>query len=419
MAGVARNDLSRTAIFLIETGKSNPTLPTLELIAERTGKPVEFFLDDELPVSGTNIDFIEIEHYLATDDFAKVIELTAGHLERRQPRAETARLRYLQAVAYLRQADAEHAAPLLTAAREYYEAAGEKALAVECLSWEVHIPFLLEDPEALAFAEAALERCRKLKPSSNSAEVRILSRIGGIHAFNRQWSEAVRCYEEVVELLGSVRDMNKMAKVYGDLAMAYREMGNPQLSARYSEKSIAIHEMLRDQRSIANAENNLALALMNMRSYGAAEEHLKRSLGLLEAIDRERGKSHVLLSFAELHYYRSELEKAQHFATQGLDLARRLDERATEAEAHQWLGRVAAAEGDAPATDREFESALEILGNLKLGERLVQAHAAYAQILEERGDLQGANYHLKQVLAASRPDLIARTSAEDLERHLA
>jgi len=49
LAGVARADLSRTAIFLIETGKSNPTLPTLELIAERTGKPVDFFLDDEPP----------------------------------------------------------------------------------------------------------------------------------------------------------------------------------------------------------------------------------------------------------------------------------------------------------------------------------------------------------------------------------
>jgi tetratricopeptide (TPR) repeat protein/DNA-binding XRE family transcriptional regulator len=419
LAGVARGDLSRTAIFLIETGKSNPTLPTLELIAERTGRPVEFFLDDELPVKGPTIDFLEIEQYLASDQFDKVIARAEQLLEVRQSRADTARLKFLLGRAYIRQANAEKAAPLLAAAREHYENAGEKVLAVECLSWEVHIPFLLEDPRALEFAQAALERCRQLKPVPASAEVRILARIAGIHAFNRNWAEAVRGYEEVVELLGSLRDMNRMAKVYGDLGMAYREMGKLELSARYSEKSIAIHEMLRDQQSIALAENNLALALINMRSFSAAESHLTRSLEILESIDRERGKSHVLLSFAELHYDRGELEKAREFASKGLSLARKLRERATEAEAHQWLGRVAAAEDNAEATDREFGSAIQILQSLKLGERLVQAHAVYAQILEERGDLQAANHHLRKVVAASRPDLVTRTSVEDLERQLA
>jgi tetratricopeptide (TPR) repeat protein/DNA-binding XRE family transcriptional regulator len=419
LAGVARADLSRTAIFLIETGKSNPTLPTLELIAERTGKPVQYFLDDELPVTGPAIDFVEIEQYLASEQFDRVIERTEELLAVRQARADTARLRFLLGRAHIRQANAEKAAPLLAAAREYYESATEKVLALECLSWEVHIPFLLEEPRALEIAEAALERCRQLKPVPASAEVRILARIAGIHAFNHNWAEAVSGYEEVVELLGSLRDMNRMAKVYGDLGMAYREMGKLELSARYSEKSIAIHEMLRDQQSVALAENNLALALMNMRSYSAAESHLQRSLQILESIERERGKSHVLLSFAELHYDRGELEKAQDFADQGLQLARRMNERATEAEAHQWLGRVAAAAGNAEATDREFGSAIELLRKLNLAERLVQAHAAYAQILEERGDLMAANHHLKEVLASSRPDLVARTSPEELDRQLA
>ena len=85
LAGVARTDLSRTAIFLIETGKSNPTLPTLELIAERTGKPIDFFLDDELPAAGAGIDFIEIEQLLASEDFERVKELTSHHLLVRLP----------------------------------------------------------------------------------------------------------------------------------------------------------------------------------------------------------------------------------------------------------------------------------------------------------------------------------------------
>jgi tetratricopeptide (TPR) repeat protein len=419
LAGVAGDDLSRTAIFLIETGKSHPTLPTLELIAERTGKPIDYFLDDELPTAGAGIDFIEIEHLLASEDFERVKELTAYHLAARLSRADTARLRFLKGQAHIRQADAEAAAPLLSGAREYYEAIANKAMAVECLSWEIHIPFLLEEPHALAFAEAALVRCRQLKPVPLMTEVRILSRIAGIHAFNQNWTESVRQYEAVVELLGPLRDMNRMAKVYGELGAAYRELGHPELSARYSQKSIALHEMLRDRYSTGMAENNLALALMNMGNYTAAEEHLDRSLEIFDNLGRDRGRSNVLLSFAELHLARGSLDAAQKVGSEALELSGRLEEGATEATAHEWLGRVAAARGDQEATDREFSLAITKLGTLKLVERLMRVHATYAEILESRGDLQGANLHLREVLSLNRPDLISESSLEERRQELA
>ncbi|MDQ6919109.1 MAG: tetratricopeptide repeat protein, partial [Candidatus Dormibacteraeota bacterium] len=304
MAGVARGDLSRTAIFLIETGKSNPTLPTLELIAERTGKPIEYFIDDELPATGSGIDFIEIEQLLASEDFDRVKELTGHHLSIRLSRAETARLRFLKGQAHIRQADAEGAAPLLAAAREYYDSVMDKAMAVECLSWEIHVPYLLEEANALDFAEAALQRCRQLKPIPLMTEVRILARIAGIHSFNRSWSAAVQIYEDVVDRLGPLRDLNRMAKIYNELATAYREMGQPELAARHAQKSIALHEMLRDQYMTAASENNLALALMNMQNYTSAEDHLDRSTEIFESLGRDRGRGALLLSYAELHLMR-------------------------------------------------------------------------------------------------------------------
>jgi tetratricopeptide (TPR) repeat protein len=419
LAGVARTDVSRTAIFLIETGKSNPTLPTLELIAERTGKPIDYFLDDELPAAGPGIDFIEIEQLLASEDFERVKELTAHHLGVRLARADTARLRFLKGQAHIRQADAEGAAPLLAAAREYYESVMNKAMAVECLSWEVHIPYLLEDPDALAFGEAALQRCRQLKPVPLMTEVRILSRIAGIHSFNRDWAQAVRLYEDVVERLGPLKDMNRMAKVYSELGMAYREMGQPELSARYSQKSIALNEMLRDRYSTAAAENNLALALMNMSNYSSAEEHLDRSLEIFDGLGRDRGKSQLLLSYAELYFSSGRLEAAERSGVEAQELASSMHERPSEASAHLWLGRVAAARGDSTTTDHEFATAISMLEKLNLAERLMQTHATYAEILEKRGDLQAANQHLKEVVALSHPDLLSESSREERRQQMA
>src|SRR5207248_10800900 len=45
MAQLAGTEITRQAIFLIEAGKMRPSMRTLRMIAARTGKPVEFFID--------------------------------------------------------------------------------------------------------------------------------------------------------------------------------------------------------------------------------------------------------------------------------------------------------------------------------------------------------------------------------------
>src|SRR4030088_1097986 len=45
---VARGDISRTAIYFVETGKAKPSIETLRLIADRTGRPLDFFLKTPL-----------------------------------------------------------------------------------------------------------------------------------------------------------------------------------------------------------------------------------------------------------------------------------------------------------------------------------------------------------------------------------
>lgn len=45
LAEVAGGEVTRVAIWYIETGRTRPSLATLRLIAERTGKPIEFFME--------------------------------------------------------------------------------------------------------------------------------------------------------------------------------------------------------------------------------------------------------------------------------------------------------------------------------------------------------------------------------------
>src|SRR5437588_12843399 len=60
---VAQGDISRTAIYFVETGKARPSMETLQLIAARTNKPLEYFLGDA--ASGDEVGLAEVERLVA------------------------------------------------------------------------------------------------------------------------------------------------------------------------------------------------------------------------------------------------------------------------------------------------------------------------------------------------------------------
>ena len=81
-------------------------------------------------------------------------------------------------------------------------------------------------------------------------------------------------------------------------------------------------------------------------------------------------------------------------------MAERLGEAVNVGEAHVWLGRVAAAQGDDSATDAQFAAALGTFESADATDWQARGHALYADILESRGDLVAANRHLRGALAA-------------------
>src|ERR1700680_4413770 len=69
LAQVAGTELSRTAIYFVETGKAKPSMETLKLIASRTGRPLDYFLSlQNATGSRTTAGTEEIERLIVTGD---------------------------------------------------------------------------------------------------------------------------------------------------------------------------------------------------------------------------------------------------------------------------------------------------------------------------------------------------------------
>src|SRR6266849_456882 len=117
---VALNDISRTAIYFIETGKAKPSRETLELIAERTGRPIDFFLAHGAE-GNPAVRLAEVERCLVSGDNAGAVAAGEAALSQR-PDAETeARLKLLVSMAYLRLAQPVMGRRLAWEARQHFE----------------------------------------------------------------------------------------------------------------------------------------------------------------------------------------------------------------------------------------------------------------------------------------------------------
>lgn len=404
MAQVGGEERSRTAIYLIEVGRSRPTPETLQLIAERTGKPLEYFMpgsSDPAPSTPTSEEE-NLDVLLRSGAYQQALESADRLLEGEHAPVGQAWLRLRRGSALLHLGRPDDALPELRTAQGIFEEAGDRWMVVECQEREATALAHKEDRAALQVAEQALERCRELQPRPHALETRILSRLASLYVSRHEWSKAVELSERMVEAAGSIYDLRRMADMYNDLSVAYSEMGDPARATTYSQKALVLHDLLRDQLALARAENNLGLALMRLGKLNAAQLHMERSLALCRQIGIERGQGHVLLSLAELHMIKSEHQPAGERIEAAKNLTRGLGEHATLALAHQLGGRVAEAAGDPDLSDREFGAALDILSRLDQPARLAGCHAAYAEVLEGRGETTLALRHMKQALHTSK-----------------
>jgi tetratricopeptide (TPR) repeat protein len=404
LAQVGKGRVTAPAIYLIETGRTRPSLPTLEHNAARTGKPVEFFLGDPAGTADETLAALaDVEAMVGDGRFTEAIALGESLLDLGTSAHRLGRIRYFVAMAYIQMGQTERAEGLLAQARAHFEAINDGVMLAECLGAEASLAYLNQKPEALALAQQALAVCRALDPVPAPTEAHLLGILATAHVANLDWDVAVKTYEEAIEAAGSFVDLRLLARMYRGLSSAYKELGQMDTAARYATRSVALLEVLRDRVALARSENNLGLILLARGDLSGARKHLDRSTELGDETDLQLGRSRLLLSLCELSLQENNVDQAGEFAREALALATRLHEGQNEAEAHMWLGRIADKRGDAEGTDREFAQAIHGLEELGRRESLFQIHGVYAEILERRGDVTQAYVHMKKALEASRP----------------
>ncbi|HKW73234.1 MAG TPA: helix-turn-helix transcriptional regulator [Candidatus Dormibacteraeota bacterium] len=405
LADIARDQVSRTAIHLIEHGRVNPSLETLQHIARRTRKPVSFFLlaNSASSVAANQPRLQELERLTLARDFEAVLAVGIPLLGKKWSKGDVALLRFYVGQAYCRLVRPDEAIEHLRAARKTFEAQNDEWSAVEALDWEASALGLLESADAMPMANDALDRCRKLNPRPPQIEARILGHIANLHVVRHAWSDAMRYYEAAVEAAGKVKDLLQQAKMHHGLGNAYRRIGQPVRARQHFDRALALYSLESDLSAVYRVENDLGDLLLQEGQLDAAEEHLTRALtGCDELHIDRRGRGFVLNGLGNLHIRRGNLDRAAAFLADAQASGEASGERLVVAEAHSLRGELQERRGKQHEADGEFAAAIAILEHLDMPDRLRDAHMDYAEILDARCDLRAAADHWRAAAEISK-----------------
>lgn len=398
MAQLAGSEMTRQAIFLIETGRTRPSARTLDLIAAKTGRPTSYFkraTAETARWSGRN-HTEQLQALCLQQRFDEAVELGLRTLEETLPPSVEAQVRQYVGQALVRSSRPDAALEQLRQARTILESEPDPWLAVECADWEASALYLKEDRRALPLAEHALKLCRSTEPRLPGTEARILEHVASIHVKNHNYEKAVAYYEEALEVAGSVRELSRLARTYHGLSTAYQERGDLERAIEFTHKALALYGLEHDKALLARGENELGLLLMRQGLMERAEEAFRAALDHFDHSGTDSAKSHVLLSLGELQWKAGRLDEAVATTQRAIDLALRLDEKLALSTGHQLLGRLYDAMGKHRLADREFGAGIKLLRDEGLGHRLAESHAAYAEVLESRGRSTLAGKHWRE-----------------------
>jgi tetratricopeptide (TPR) repeat protein len=402
MAQLAGTELTRQAIFLVEAGKARPSMRTLEMIAKRTGKTVEFFMSDPvdkqswLGSTAADAHVEELQALCLQQKFDKAITIGLSLLESPMAPGVEAHVRYYVGQAMVRSTQPDLGLQHLHRAQVLLERQPDPWLAVECADWEACALYLKEDKRALSVAEHALALCRSTDPRLPGTEARILEHIATIHVKNHAFELAITFYQEALQVAGTMRDLPRLGRTYHGLSIAYQERGEIGKAIEYTHKALALYALEHDTALLARGENELGLLLMRGGQLGRAEESFRTALAHFDEAGTERAKSHVLVSLGELQLRSGRHADAIETAKKAIALAKRLDEPLAQADGHVLLAQLDEKTGKHELADKEFGLALKLLAKEGQEDRLAEVHASFAEILEARGDERRASRQWKQ-----------------------
>lgn len=242
--------------------------------------------------------------------------------------------------------------------------------------------------EALDHATLALNIFESLSDDYQIAMT--LRTIGTTYSLLNQSDQSLDYFLRALMIFEDIEKQEEIAVTVMVIGNVFSQWGQTEKALRFFERGLTIYEDMGDYQGVLTSENRLAQSLMTLRRFEEATAHLERALVIADENSAFSLLANLYTSMGELYYHQFQLNTAQKYFLEALDMKRTSGDAGEIAVALSDVARVYQEAGDSPKGIFYYQQGQELAASA--GEDAISAEI-YLQLGElymQEGDQSGA-----------------------------
>jgi len=420
-AQLAAPEFSISYISAIERGKIRPSLKALSILARRLDVPLTFLLEgspsgaaearavgyspaDSGPDQKIDVDLLQASVLVQQGAFKQAEQLLAPIQPERITTDQVYRLYLLRGQIHL-------------GANEYQEAVVDLRAAVTQGEGLNDIEYIERARNLLGRAyfllynyTLAMENHLRCNTAIENGQIQdpvfaleVFSNLANDYFRLGDLEKAVTYYHRALDMFdGMNRDSKSFAQKYMEISQSYKASGKLTMARDYALRSLALFEMRDEQRLVGLTHQRLGKTLEKRNDLDEAEQEYRRAIAIEHELNDAVAASTCHTSLAELLLKRGNTAEAEKEAQEALTFARASEDPQAQGQALIALAQIRHQAGDYVAADQLFTQALEMLDSSHAHEITAGAYFRYANLLEDRGEVQRSLTAIKRAYEHQR-----------------
>jgi tetratricopeptide (TPR) repeat protein len=420
-AQLAAPEFSISYISAIERGKIRPSLKALSILARRLDVPLTFLLEgspagaaearavgyspaDTGPDQRIDVDLLQASVLVQQGLHQEAIHLLEPIQPERITTDQVYRLYLLRGQVHLGEGEFQEAVVDLRSAVSQGEALNDSEYTERARNllgrayFQLYNYTLAVENHSRCFA--AIESGQITDPIFSLA---VFSSLANDYFRLGDLGKAITFYHKALETLEEMnRDSKSFARKYMEISQHYKSVGKLAMAREYALQSLAIYEMRDEQRLVGMTHQRLGKALERLSDLDGAENEYRQAIAIERELNDEISASICHTGLAELLLKREQLEDAEQQAREAFKYAQASGDPQTQGQALIALAQIRHKREDFPSADEFFTEALGLLDAANAHEIAATAYFRFANLLEERGEVQRSLSAIKKAYEHQR-----------------
>ena len=414
-------EFSISYISAIERGKIRPSLKALSILAKRLDVPLTFLLEgspsgatearavgyspaDAGPDQKIDVDLLQGSILVQQGAFRQAEHILAPIQPERITTDQVYRLYLLRGQIHLGTNEFQEAVVDLRAAVTQAESLNDIESIERARDLLGTAYFALSN---YTLAREHHDRCRTVIDTGQITDpiflLSVFSHLADDYFRLGDIDTAVTAYHRVLEIFDALgRDSKSYAQKYMEISLTYKASGKFTMARDYALRSLALYEMRDEQRLVGLIHQRLGKTLEKQQNLDEAESEYRQAIAIEHDLNDALAAANCHTALAELLLKRGNTSEAEREAQKALTCALESADVSAQGHAMLVLANITHQENDYTTADKQFDEAFALLETTRAHDLAAQGYFRFANLLEERGDVQRSLNAIKKAYGHQR-----------------